>query len=116
MKKDRQSNIELLRILAIIMITLHHFSLYLGLYNNSNLGMEKNIFGIVLFSLGKIGVNIFIIISGYFLIDSKSNIKKIIKLWLEVLFYSVSILIIGELLHINTLSFNDNVKALLPIS
>lgn len=114
--EKRKSNIELLRIISMIMITLHHFSLYLGLYSNNSLGIQKNILGVFLFSLGKIGVNIFVIIGGYFLINSTFNVKKIVKLWLEIFFYSLSILIIGKIFRIQEFSMNESMKSIFPIS
>lgn len=39
---------------------------------------------------GKIGVNVFVLISGYFLIIApKIKISKVIKLWLQIAFYSL---------------------------
>ena len=86
--EDRKSNIELLRIFAIFIIILHHFA-----YHNELFALENSnkYLGIILFSLGKIGVNIFVIITGYFMINKKISLYKIVKLWLQVWFYSVGI-------------------------
>lgn len=43
---------------------------------------------------GKVGVWIFVMISGYFMVNSKASIKKIVKLWLPVVFWSVFITIL----------------------
>ena len=41
---------------------------------------------------GKIGVNIFVLISGYFLVSSPAfKLKKVLKLWLQLFFYSIVI-------------------------
>lgn len=92
--KKRNSAIELLRIIAMIMIVAHHFAVH-GKFQVENTTFINNIWLEFLSSGGKIGVNLFIMISGYFLIDSKSvNIKKVLKLLLQMLFYSLIILII----------------------
>lgn len=91
---ERKSNIELLRILSIIFVLFHHF-----FYNNIIFDYMNNLTvnqfcGEILYSLGKIGVNVFIIITGYFSINSKFKIKKAITICLETIFYSWFILII----------------------
>lgn len=90
----RQSNFELLRIIAMLMIIAHHFCVHGGFdYDVSDLSTNR--FWIDIFSMGgKIGVNIYVIISGYFLINN-TRIKKerIIKLWSQMLLFSVSLLL-----------------------
>lgn len=86
---ERKSNFELLRILSMILIIAHHFSVH----GNFDLLKSTSYFNRflleVLASGGKLGVNIFVLISGYFLISF--NKKKMLKLILEVYFYSISI-------------------------
>lgn len=88
--KKRCSNIELLRILAIFFIILHHYSKNNYLSDLELYNMNKYI-GIVFEALGKIGVNIFFLITGYFCIEKRFSMKKIVKLWLQVFFYSLGI-------------------------
>lgn len=114
-KEARDSNIELLRIVSMIMIIVHHFELFAGCSNIGNLSLNSYV-EIMIYSLGKLGVNIFVIISGYFLINSQFNIKKVIKLWLQIFFYSVSIMIILKMLNIVNFNNRETVKYFLPIS
>lgn len=114
-KKTRESNIEMLRIIAIFFILLHHYALYNSLYNLEVSNINKYI-GIILFSLGKIGVNIFILITGYFSIQKNFSIKKLIKLWLEVIFYSVGITLIFVISGRVQLNFKEIIKIIFPIS
>ena len=86
-KKLRDSNIELLRIISMIMIVVHHYEMFAGFTNSGNVSLNSYI-EIALYSLGKLGVNIFVIISGYFLITSQFNTKKAVKLWMQIFFYS----------------------------
>ena len=92
----RKSNFEILRIISIIFILFHHF-----FYENVILDYTSSItinqfISQVLYSLGKIGVNIFILITGYFCINSNFKLKKILTIWLQTIFYSWIILEIGR--------------------
>lgn len=92
MKKERISNFELLRIIAIVMITLHHISL------NTNILMTSGINNILaqFFVIGgKIGVNIFILITGYFQIEKEIKYSKILNIWYKVFFYSIFLALIS---------------------
>lgn len=86
-EKSRESGIELLRIISMVIIVFHHFAIHSDIdFGNS----ELNEFIMHLFSIGgKLGVNIFVFISGYFLVKSKFNLKKTVMLVLQVFFWSV---------------------------
>ncbi len=91
-KITRQSNIELLRIIAIMGVVLLHynndtmgfgFALTSGLPVNHAICMIFEAFAIC-------GVNVFILISGYFLIDSDNrNISKVIELIFQLILFKV---------------------------
>ena len=92
-KKERLSNFELLRIIAMIFIVLHHYTYYGNLISASNNIINKYI-AVFIIVLGKVGVNIFILITGYFQINQKFKFKKVIFLILQVYFYSIVLYII----------------------
>lgn len=111
----RNSNIELLRIISILLIIGHHFSFYSGIEYQS-LSINNFILLFLMFG-GKVGANIFMIISGYFsVVGSKSNYKKIFKLWIQVLFYSVGIYLFLSITNIISFNFSDLFKSLFPIT
>ena len=88
-RRQRQSNIELLRIVAMLIIIGSHFSVHGGLkYSTSFLSVNR--LWIQFLNMGgNIGVNVFILISGYFLINSSAlRIEKVLKLWLQIFTYS----------------------------
>ena len=90
--KRRDSNIEILRIISMFLIIAHHFSVHGGFkFLISDVSINK--FWIQFLQLGgKIGVNIFVLISGYFLINTKKvQINKILKLWIQIFMYSIVI-------------------------
>lgn len=66
--------------------------------------------------LTSISVNCFVLISGYFSINSKRvNYDRIIKIWLQTVFYSFIIYLLLSTLGIIPLEFTTIIKSLLPI-
>ena len=95
--KGKETQIELLRIIAMILIIIHHYVYHGGILDVHLDGINKLISIFVVLG-GKIGVNLFVLISGYFLINKKFKIKRILKLLFEVYFYSILIFIINIIL------------------
>ena len=113
----RNSNIELLRIIAMFMIVLSHYSIHSGVIT-TDLPIGFNRFLFESANFGNIGVIIFVIITGYFSIDSKEpfKLKKLLLLILETMFYSISIFIIFVLLGKETFSIKILVHNAFPIT
>ena len=113
MTKVRNSNFELLRIISIIFIIFMHCTLFgFDLYNQQ-FSKNKAILDI-LFAGGKIGVNCFVLITGYFMIKSTITFKKVFKLIFQVWFYSVLIMLIGLLFMHKSLSINTFLSLIFP--
>lgn len=73
MKKERNIQIEVVRILAMFMIILGHAVLY------GHAAESIKIMGVwttALETFATPGTDVFVLISGYFLVKSKINIKK----------------------------------------
>ena len=89
----RSSNIELYRIIVMLLIVAHHYVVNSGL--SSLLEVQaisfKSLYFYVFGMWGKIGINCFVLITGYFMCTSTISIRKFLKLLLEVLFYNVVI-------------------------
>ena len=113
-EKKRMSNFELLRIIAIIIILISHFNFFSGLSGNFE---SVTVNSILTYSLriGVVANYIFIILTGYFLVESKPNYKKIIKLLLEMFFYSILILLVLLIFNKNLINSQSIIKSLLPI-
>ena len=94
-RQERDSNFELLRIVAMMMIILHHIAIYGGwpLDLSQTFDLTTDSFFIqFIHHFGKIGVWIFVLITGYYMVNSKSPVvPKFLKLFLQV--YTTSILI-----------------------
>ncbi|HHZ06671.1 MAG TPA: acyltransferase [Clostridiales bacterium] len=86
---QRQANLELIRIISMVMIICLHAFLHGGLSDAIPEFSMKYYFSEVVLSVAQIAVNCYVLISGYFLINSKFRIKKLLILLAEVFFYSV---------------------------
>lgn len=110
--KDKNSNIEVLKIICMINIIVHHS------FAHSILQIDlSNINFIILYVInifGKISNNIFILITGYFMINKKIKPMHIVKIVLETWFYSYAILIISALVF-KKINIDDVINSLVPI-
>lgn len=97
----RNANIELLRIISMSMVVMLHA---LGksnlLVNVFEKGGANPVIAWVFEALSVGAVNIFILISGYFLIDSKFRLGRVIELVCQVLFYTIGSFAICYLLGV----------------
>lgn len=113
--KKRESNFELLRIISMLMIMFTHFMSYSGLQFNSTFS-ANHIFLLLMNMGGKLGADIFVLISGYFLINSKGvKTERVLKILGCSLFYSITTYIVG-LMTGNQFTFVSFVKAFLPVT
>ena len=112
--KTRDSNIELLRIIAIVLIILHHFSYHNDIVNVETSVVNK-VLGIFTIGYGKIGVLIFVLITGYYMIEKTISFKKVIRLWLEMEFYILLLFIVTYILN-NRVSIKEAIHMFLPLT
>lgn len=104
--KVRQSNMELLRIIAILMITMHHTIIdkYRGSIVDGNVLLDGWQINTILNSFVYIGVNLFVLISGYFGIKFKW--KGVLNLFIMCVFYMfINLLVSTYILHADSFSF-----------
>lgn len=116
--KVRQSNFELLRIISILMIIAHHFAYHSEMqFDTSVIGVNR-LWTQLLYYGGHVGLDAFVLISGYFLVDSKRiNLSKIARIWLELFTYSAGIYLLIYLTGIKV-EFFEELKwlAIRPVS
>lgn len=87
MLKERESNIELLRIICMMMIIGAHFVYHGGALSGTS-GVNQVISSFLAIG-GKVGFDCFIVISAWFLVNSSFKIERFLKVWGQVLFYNV---------------------------
>ena len=87
--KPRQLNMEILRIVAMLMIITLHYLDKGGVLKEFTLKMGLNReLAWIIEALCMGSVNIYVLISGYFLSKSEFKFKKVILLWAQILCYS----------------------------
>ena len=89
----RNSNLELYRIIVMLLIIAHHFVVNSGVLDAMyKIPMSANSIFLFLFGAwGKTGINCFMLITGYFMCKSNITLRKYVKLISEVLFYNIVI-------------------------
>ena len=105
-KEKRNYGLDLLRIISMIMIvTIHYCTFGYNILKNGSIGSNTPALWLIYaFCFG--AVNLYVLLSGYFLCESKFKWKKLFRLWIEVIFYSILIFLI--------LKWTGNLKELLP--
>lgn len=123
--KERLANFDVLRCMLMLMVTLNHFITHgmksasvnseFCFHLNEPIGCLNYIFSQNVHNVAFVAVNCFVFISGYFTInDSTLRINKLIRLWLQVLFYSLVISVVMYLLY-GDISIKDVLKSAIPI-
>lgn len=92
MEKKRQSNFEVLRVLAMAMIVAMHFMLKGGIaVPMSEDGTLVNHVAWLIEAFCIVAANCYVLISGYFLVEAEWKVKKLLTLVLQILCYSLLI-------------------------
>lgn len=94
-ERVRDSNFELLRIIAMFLIVLHHFSVH-GLWAAGGSWVtEIPNHTVVIACLaigGKVGVDLFVLITGYFMVRQRFRAKSLFRIIAESWFYAMVVL------------------------
>lgn len=117
--KPRSSNLELYRIICMLMIVAHHYVVNSGLTGvgspMANAPSSSNSIFLYLFGAwGKTGINCFLMITGYFMCTSKITLRKFIKLMGQIYFYRLVLYPILLIAGYEILSFSRIVKLVMP--
>lgn len=96
---ERMPNLDLLRCIAMMMVVVLH---YLGKGNLLPDLTQRGISGMgaaawLLESFCIVAVNVYMLISGYFLCSSSFRLSRLLQLWLQVWFYSAAFGLAGAL-------------------
>ncbi|MEZ7674400.1 acyltransferase [Prevotella sp. 20925_1_30] len=90
-KKERNSNIELYRIIVMLLIVMHHYVVNSGLLDEMfKTPLAPESVFLYLFGMwGKTGINCFVLITGYFMCKSSISLRKFVKLLLQIELYNI---------------------------
>lgn len=116
----RNSSIELLRILSMLMIVLSHFVVHNEFdYTTMPFGAPRFLVQLFLESGGKIGVVIFFTISAWFFLDREQTVRGCIRrIWAlekELLFYSLALALLFFLFDRPDIGPKLMVHSMLPL-
>lgn len=104
----RSSNIELLRVICMLLIIIGHI-----IMNHQDSNTTEYFISHITRPFTVVGVNVFVIISGYFGIKYKTD--RLIRLFSQTWFYSVSAFFIVLILGLHTLNFKKDILVFFPI-
>lgn len=112
-KKARNSNLELYRIIVMLLIVAHHYVVNSGLLDLMKVQpFSPNSIFLYLFGMwGKTSINCFVMITGYFMCTSHITLRKFLKLLFEVLFYIIVINTAFILFGYEKFSFSNIIHA-----
>lgn len=117
----RESNFEVLRTIAMFFIVVYHCLTH-GVGGDYGFSMTNTVsFSNLLFSdfmlvFSSIAVNLYVMISGYFLVDLNFKLSRIVRTWTNALFYSCIITVVFMTFQIVPFNITTLGKSFFPIS
>lgn len=117
----REGNFEAMRTLAMFFIVVYHCLTHGvgGVYAfpvDEAASLTNVVFSDLLLVFSSIAVNLYVLVSGYFLCDISFKFSRILRTWVNTCFYSCTILLLMMVLSVVPFSFTTLVKSLLPLS
>lgn len=116
--KQRNSNLELYRIIVMLLIVAHHYVVNSGMMEEMAKDplSSRSLFFYIFGMWGKTGINCFVLITGYFMCKSQITIRKFLKLLLQIEFYNVLIYLIFALSGYHPIAnLNELLMVFLPV-
>lgn len=107
--KERQSNFELLRIIAMLLIVAGHFY-----YQTSGHHQDGGFLIVLLSSGSRVAVNLFLMIGVWFMVDKNFESRRLFKIWNTVWFWSVLLTMAVVILGVRV-SFYNCITAYFPV-
>ena len=115
-KKQRNANMDLLRIVSMLLIILLHSIDHSGVIEASETAPIAAQLGVrFTYMLTQVCVNCYVLISGYFLVTSKFRLQKLVTLWMEVVFYSLTVRIVFILTGYRAFSISSILSCFVPV-
>lgn len=115
MKRYRDNGLDLLRILCMLMVVALHYYGHGGLIEDQLFPGTANWFlGNLIYSFSLVAVNCFVLLSGYFQCTSRFKLKRVLSVWVQVIFYSVALFIAAPVVcRLFGEEFNFSLKGML---
>lgn len=110
----RSSSFEIMRIIAMFMVVAGHCLMSTGLHDTEPLSACDNAAWLVS-SFGICAVNLFFLLTGYFLCERNNRLSKIVLLWGKTVFISISIYLVACIIGIIEFGKKDFIQFLFPV-
>ena len=107
-KNNRNYGIDVLRMISMLMVVILHIINIGGIKNNAK-GLNFHAV-VILYSISFCAVNLFALISGYLGATREFKWKNIVILWLQVVFYSIGILLIYYIFQRKVITYRECFK------
>ena len=120
-RNGRLPNFEVLRTIAMLMVVICHFYAHgLGyvtrsVIDTSGIGLFNYLVSDYVVVVCSVCVNVYVLISSYFLIDKPFNCTRFIRLWMQVVFYSVLFAVIAHFMLPEGNSWPEVINNFTPI-
>ena len=117
----RETNFEVLRTVAMFFIVVYHCLTHgvgdgYGFNTESPIMLSNALFSDFLLVFSSIAVNLYVMISGYFLVDLNFKASRIVRTWAYACFYSCIITVLFMALAVVPFNAISVGKSLFPIS
>lgn len=120
-RMKRESNFEVLRTIAMFFIVVYHCLTH-GVgdeygFNVASIASLSNVlFSDFMLVFSSLAVNLYVMISGYFLSDKDFKPSRIVRIWVSACFYSCVITIIFMVIQITPVDMISLGKSIFPLS
>lgn len=115
-QKQRNANLDLLRIVSMLLIVFLHSIDHSGVLEHAeNCGGAMYFYVRFTYALCQVCVNIYIMLSGYFMVTSKFRLQKLVTLWMEAAFYSFVLKLLFMVTGQDAFSITSLVSCFFPI-
>lgn len=112
---SKNTNIEILRLLCMYCIIVHHAVLYSDILYKKGMLFNQCVANI-LYIGGKLGANCFMAISAYYLAGKVFKVKRITSIWKITFFYGAIFCILNYIMNFRDYQIRDLFETFFPIT
>ena len=115
-QKKRDANLDLLRIVSMLLIIFLHSIDHSGVLEQAELSSgAMSLYVRFTYALCQVCVNCYVMLSGYYLVHSKFRLQKLAALWMETVFYSFVLKLLFMVTGQEAISVGSLISCFFPI-
>lgn len=116
-QRKRAVNLDLLRIVSMLLIVLLHSIDHSGVLEQAEFSPGPIRFYVwFTYAMTQVCVNLYVMLSGYFLINASFRVQKLVSLWLESVFYGLGLKLVFMLTGQEPFSVASLLSCFFPIT